>query len=137
LGGSFSVVYGSAGTGNIVYALRIRNRSTRPCFVSGLPQLRLLDRKGRPLPTNVRPAFRGRPAVRVVLRPGARARATARFSPDVPGPGEPVGQTVCEPLAYELRVVPRPGGGALVVPIRPPTAVCEHGRLELSEFSAA
>jgi len=138
LKGSFRVVYGSAGAGNIVYALRIQNRSTRTCFVSGLASLRLLDRLGRPLPTKVRPAFRGRlTAVRVVLRPGAGAKATARFSPDVPGPGEPVGHTVCEPKAYRLRVTAPPGGGTFVVPIAPPTPVCEHGRLELSAFSRA
>ena len=138
LTGSFRVVYGSAGAGNIVYALGIRNRSTHSCFVSGLAQLRLLGRTGRPLPTHVLPTLRGGlTAVRVVLRPGARARATARFSPDVPGPGEPVGHTVCEPKSYRLRVVPRPGGGTFVVPVEPPTAVCEHGRLELSAFSRA
>src|SRR5262249_42653789 len=64
-------------------------------------------------------------AVRVDLPPGARARATARFSPDVPGPGE---QTIgrCEPVAHTLRVAPG-GGGTLRAPIRQPTPVCEHG----------
>jgi hypothetical protein len=89
LSGSFSAIYGSAGAGNISYALRLRNSSARTCFVSGLAGLRLLGKDRKPLPTNVRPAFRaGLTAVRVVLRPGAHARATARFSPDVPGPGD-------------------------------------------------
>src|SRR5205823_10703384 len=104
LTGTFSVVPGSAGAGNIVYALRLANRSRQACFVSGLAGLRLLGRTGRLLPTHVQPAFRGAlTAVRVVLRPGARAKATARFSPDVPGPGEPTGKT-CEPTAYQVRV---------------------------------
>jgi hypothetical protein len=138
LTGSFSVVPGSAGAGNIVYRLRLRNRSTRTCFVSGLAGLRLLGKTGRPLPTKVTPAFRaGLTAVRVVLRPGRAARADARFSPDVPGPGEPMTRQTCEPKAYRVRVTPPPGGGTLVVPIVPPTPVCEHGGMSLKALSAA
>ncbi len=137
LDGTFKVVPGSAGAGNIVYALRLRNRSGRTCFVSGLAGLRLLDRAGHALPTKVEPAFRpGLTAVRVVLRPGRTARATARFSPDVPGPGEPVAGRRCEPTAYRVRVSPPPGGGTLVAPVSPPTPVCEHGFLSLSVLSA-
>jgi hypothetical protein len=136
LSGTFSVVRGSAGAGNIVYALRLRNRSPRTCFVSGLAGLRLLGRTGRALPTHVTAAFPGAlTAVIVRLRPGAAAKATARFSPDVPGPGE-TGR-VCEPTAYRVRVTPPPGGGTLVAPVVPPTPVCEHGRLQLSALSAA
>jgi hypothetical protein len=135
--GSFTAIYGSAGAGNISYALRLRNRSATTCFVSGLAGLRLLGRTGHPLPTHVQPAFRqGLTAPRVVLRPGHRANATARFSPDVPGPGEPVAKT-CEPKAYRARVTPPPGGGTLVVPIGPPTPVCEHGLMFLSALSPA
>jgi hypothetical protein len=137
LGGTFSAIYGSAGAGSISYALRLRNRSRQTCFVSGLAGLRLLGKTGRPLPTHVVPAFRGGlTAVRVVLRPGARAKATARFSPDIPGPGEP--QTAqCEPKAYKVRVTPPPGGGTLLAPVSPPTPVCEHGQLQLSALSRA
>ena len=137
LAGSFRVVYGSAGAGNIVYALRLRNRSWRTCFVSGLAGLRLLGKTGRALPTRVTPAFRpGLTAVRVVLRPGQVARADARFTPDVPGPGEPVGKQ-CEPTAYRVRVRPPPGGGTLVAPLSPPTPVCVHGRISLRALSRA
>jgi Domain of unknown function (DUF4232) len=137
LSGTFRVVPGSAGAGNIVYALRLRNRSSRTCFVSGLAGLRLLGRTGRPLPTHVTPAFRpGLTAVRVVLRPGHSARAEARFSPDVPGPGEPVNAHQCEPTAYRVRVTP-PGGGRLVAPVSPPTPVCEHGGMSLKALSPA
>jgi Domain of unknown function (DUF4232) len=135
LSGTFSVVPGSAGAGNIVYALRLRNRSPRTCFVSGPAALRLLGRTGRALPTHVTPAFPGAlTAVLVGLRPGAAARATARFSPDVPGPGE-TGR-VCEPTAYRLRVTPPPGGGTLVVRVAPPTPVCEHGTMQVSALRA-
>jgi hypothetical protein len=137
LTGTFSVAPGSAGAGSISYVLRLRNRSTEACFVSGLPQLRLVGKLGRPLPTKVIPANRGAlTAVRVVLLPGGYSAATARFSPDVPGVGEPVVGRQCEPTAYRARVSPPPGGGTLVVPITPPTPVCEHGRMLFSVLVA-
>ncbi|HEY8774697.1 MAG TPA: DUF4232 domain-containing protein [Gaiellaceae bacterium] len=136
LSGTFSVIPGSAGAGNIVYALKLRNRSTTTCFVSGLAGLRLLGKTGRALPTRVEPAFRpGLTAVRVVLRPGARAKATARFSPDVPGPNKPTTGRQCEPTAYRVRVTPPPGGGTLIAPVSPPTPVCSHGYMSLSALS--
>jgi hypothetical protein len=134
LGGSFAVVPGSAGAGNIVYRLTLKNRSSQACAVSGLPVVRLLGRIGRPLPTHVRAAFpAGLTAVIVRLAPGARAAATARFSPDVPGVGETTpGQ--CEPKAWWLRVI-APGGGTTKVAVSPPTPVCEHGQLQFSAYS--
>ena len=73
--------------------------------------------------------------MRVVLRPGDRAHAFARFSPDVPGQGEPVTAKQCEPTAFEVRVTPPPGGGTLVAPVSPPTPVCEHGGMSLTVLS--
>lgn len=137
LSGTFKVVPGSAGAGNILYTLRLRNHSTHSCFVSGLPGLRLFDRFGHALPTHVVAAHPGAlTAVRVVLAPGAYASATARFSPDVPGTGEPAAGRQCEPTAYRARVTPPPGGGTLIAHIRPPTPVCEHGRLVFSVLTA-
>jgi Protein of unknown function (DUF4232) len=133
----FRVVPGSAGAGNIVYVLQIRNRSTRACFVSGLPLPRLLDRAGRPLPTHVIAARPGElTAVRVVLRPGAYAAADGRFSPDVPGPGEPVAGRRCERTAYRIRLTPPPGSGTVTGRVVPPTPVCEHGGMQFSAFVA-
>jgi Protein of unknown function (DUF4232) len=131
--GLFYGVQGSAGAGQITYALRLRNRSTRPCFVSGLPRLQLLGRTGKLLPTRVWPAHPGAlAAIRVVLAPGKYAVATARFSPDVPGVGEQV-IGPCELKAFRARVWPPGGGkGSFVVPITPPTPVCEKGRLVFS-----
>jgi hypothetical protein len=96
----------------------------------------LLDASGHKLPTN--PTFAGRPgmltAVMVPLSPGSgTATLTARFSPDVPGPGEPVSGRQCERTSYKLRVSPS-AGGSVVVPISPPTPVCEHGGLQLTNF---
>lgn len=122
LTGTFTVLPGSAGAGSITYVLRLKNTSSADCFVSGIPGLTLLDRNGKPLPTHVAPAHPGAlTAVRVDLAPGGSAKATGRFSPDVPGPGEPP-MRACEPTAYKLRVEAL-GGGRLLAPVRPPRAV--------------
>jgi len=136
LAGRFAVVPNSAGAGNIVYRLRLVNRSSRTCDVTGLPAVRLLDRAGKPLPTHPVPARPGTAtAALVALAPGAAATADARFSPDVPGVGE--GTTgPCERTAYRLRVNAR-GGGSTVVAVTPPTPVCEHGQLQLSLYRRA
>ena len=127
LSGTFAAVPGSPGAGNIVYALRLRNTSSSACTVTGIPGVTLLDSRGRRLPTHPRPSQPGAlTAVLVTLAPGKTARATARFSPDVPGPGEPVTARRCEPVATTLLVRPN-GGGTVRAPIRPPTSVCEHG----------
>jgi hypothetical protein len=136
LTGKFAVVPNSEGAGNIVYRLTLRNRSSTACSVSGLPVARLLAKSGKQLPTHVIAAMRGAgTAALIKLAPGQAATATARFSPDVPGPGEPVSHT-CEPTAAKLRVTAR-GGGATVVPIAPPTPVCEHGQLQFALYSHA
>lgn len=136
MSGLFYVVPGSAGAGQITYALRLRNRSARACFVSGLPRLQLLGRTGKLLPTHVWPAHPGAlAAIRVLLAPGKYAVATARFSPDVPGAGEQVSGP-CEPKAFRARVWPPGGGsGSFVVRLAPPTPVCEKGRLVFSAVS--
>ncbi len=135
LGGSFKVVRGSAGAGQITYALRLTNSSSAACWVSGIPQLRLLGAKGGALPTTVSATHPGQAtAARIVLRPGRSARADARFSPDVPGPGEQTTKA-CEPTAHRLRVTIR--GGTVTVPVSPPTPVCEHGALSMSLLRAA
>src|ERR1051325_10860323 len=77
LQGTFKVAPGSAGAGNIVYALVLKNVSTSECDVTGLPQGRLLNKAGKPLPTHVRAAFPGAlSAVLVRLAPGKPTRAT-------------------------------------------------------------
>lgn len=101
--------------------------------MTGLPSVRLLGRANRALPTHVIAAFpEALTAVLVRLAPGRSAQATTRFSPDVPGVGEG-GRPRCEPVAYRLRVL-APGGGSTVAAIRPPTSVCEHGRLQFRAY---
>jgi hypothetical protein len=127
-----SVITGSQGAGQTGYALVLRNRSAAACAVSGVPALRLLGAAGKPLPSNVVSAQRGVTYVLVVLRAGGVARSRVRFSPDIPGPGEP--QTrACEPTVHKVRVtLASPGHGSLLAPVVPPTPVCEHGRMVVS-----
>lgn len=134
--GNFSVVRSSAGAGNITYALELINRSTRSCALTGLPHLQLRGAGRLLLPTHVvRATPSSGAAKRVVLRPGSPAWASARFSPDVPGTGEPVTGS-CEPIARMLRVLGPSPSSPVVVPVRPPTPVCEHGTMQVSDFSS-
>ena len=121
LSGTFSVVPVSAGAGNIVYALQVHNGGLKSCVLPGLPKVQLLDAKGKALPTRV-VWDRRRPVRKLVLLPHRTATATARFSPDVP-PG-------CGRGAVELRML----SPALTARIRPPTRVCQGGRLQFSSF---
>src|SRR4051794_26316527 len=133
LKGSFAAVPGSAGAGNIVYKLVLKNTSAAPCTLTGLPQGTLLGRKHNPLPTHVRPANQGAlAAVLVTLAPGASTFATARFSPDVPGTGDSTPGR-CQPVSYWFRVRAQ-GGGTTTVPVKPPTSVCERGTLSFTAY---
>jgi hypothetical protein len=135
LSGSFSAIRGSAGAGNISYRLALKNVSGMQCSVTGLPQGRLLGKGGKPLPTHVTAAFPGAlTAILVRLTPGQKAYATARFSPDVPGIGEPAAGKRCEPASWFFRVVGQ-SGGTTKVKVAPPTSVCEHGQLQFSAYS--
>jgi hypothetical protein len=136
LKGVFAAVAGSAGAGNISYRLTVKNVSSSTCTLTGLPQGTLLGRKHNPLPTHITAAHPQQLlAVLVTLEPGQSARADARFSPDVPGPGEPVAGRRCEPVAYWLRVR-GPGGKVTLAPIEPRTSVCEHGSLRFDAYAA-
>jgi hypothetical protein len=133
ISGSFSLVPGSAGAGNVVYALRLHNKSTSACLLSRLPRLRLLATAGsspKPLPTKIATDPRIEPKP-FLLGPGRTATAQARFSPDVPGPGETVSKR-CEPVAHYASVVV--AGTTFVVRVSPPTSVCEHGLLVFTPY---
>jgi hypothetical protein len=136
LNGSFRIVDGSAGAGGITYTPALRNVSRITCFVTGIPGVVLLGKNGTALPTHQRPAHPGAlSAVLVKLAPGKTASATARFTPDVPGPSEQH-PGACEPTAYKLRVTPN-GGHSVVVLIVPPTPVCVHGSMSFTVLTAA
>jgi uncharacterized protein DUF4232 len=135
MSGTFSLVPGSAGAGQVVYRLRVRNDSPVACFVSGFPKVQLLGQGGAELPTNETPDQPGtQTAERVVLAPNAAATADVRFSPDVPGTGDQTGAQ-CQPKATMLRVAL--GGAPLDVPVSPATPVCERGTLQYRVFTAA
>lgn len=133
LSASFDVVPGSAGAGQVEYVLTVQNTSQTHCFVSGLPQVKLLGADGSPLPTHP-VAAQQTPAPKVELGPGDSARAQVRLSPDVSGTGDaPSGP--CQPKAQTLQVTPN-GGGTTMGPVTPPTSVCEQGTLELEAYSS-
>lgn len=134
MSGTFTVIPGSAGAGQIGYRLRVTNASPVACYVSGLPNAQLLGSSGNDLPTNVVAAQPGQPAAaKIVLQPNDAATADARFSPDVPGGSEPTDKT-CEPKSFTLRLAF--GGAPLDVKVDPPTPVCERGTLQFDVFSA-
>jgi len=137
LSGTFKHLPGSEGAGSVSYRLTLLNAARSACFVTGIPGLVLLDKQGKALPTHVHAASPGTAtAAKVELAPGSAATADARFSPDVPGPGEQHSGP-CEKTAYSLTVSPTPGRGSLRAPISPPTAVCEKGGMSLSLLRAA
>jgi hypothetical protein len=110
------------------YSLRVHNPTGAHCLVGKHPRLRLLGENGEDLPTDiVKVGERGS----VVIPPGGTASARLRFSADVPGPGEPT-QGPCEPKATEIRVF---GPAGRIGPVRPPTSVCDHGKIEESVLS--
>lgn len=132
LTGTFSVLAGSAGAGNIVYTLRLTNASQDSCFLSGLPQVQLLDAGGNELPTKAT-LVPDSTAAKAIVAPGASATSQARFSPDVNGVGE--SGNPCQPKASTLRVTV--GNGTVPVKIDPPTSVCSHGLLQMTNYTTA
>lgn len=131
--GTFAVVPGSAGAGNVVYALRLHNKGAASCLLSRLPELRLLAAAGakpKQLATKIVADPRFEPRT-FLLRPGKTATAQARFSPDVPGPGETTPGR-CEPVAHYASVVV--AGAKVVLRVSPPTSVCEHGSMTFTPY---
>jgi hypothetical protein len=134
LSGTFVLVPGSAGAGQIEYALTLTNTSHTACYVRGVPKATLLNASAAALPTHVTPAGGGAPT-RVMLEAGASAVAHARFSPDVPGPGDSQSGE-CQPQAHTLQVSPN-GGGVTDAAIKPSTSVCERGTLNFEALGYA
>ena len=96
-----SVIPDSRGAGNVEYRLTIRYHGPSVCTVSSHPQLRLIGAGGERLPTHVKEEG---PRGIAVIRLGEAVSAKLRFSPDIPGPGEPA-HGPCEPLAHEVSVM--------------------------------
>jgi hypothetical protein len=132
LTGTFALVPGSAGAGQIAYALTVKNTSHGRCSVRGAPRALLLGVSGAALPTRVTASGGAR---QIVLEPGASAVADARFSPDIAGNGDSQ-SGACQPEAHTLQVTTS-GGGVFDAPIRPPTSVCQQGSLDFEAFGYA
>jgi hypothetical protein len=132
LSATFVVVPNSAGAGQIAYTLLVKNSSSSPCSVRGIPKGTLLGATGTSLPTHIKAAGgAGKP---VVLPPGASATAQARFSPDVAGQGDSQ-SGACQPQAHTFQLTA--GGGVTEAAIKPPTSVCEQGTLNFEAFGYA
>ena len=133
LAGTFALIPGSAGAGQIAYALTVKNSSQSACSVRGIPAATLLGASGTALPTHIRPAGGGKRPI--TLPPGASAVAQARFSPDVPGDGDSQ-SGACQPVAHTLQLTAG-DGGVTEIPIKPPTSVCQRGTLTFEAFTYA
>jgi hypothetical protein len=124
-----TVIRGSAGAGHIGYKLTLKNSGRHSCSIGNHPGLKLLNAKGRGLPTHVTKFGKQRT---VTIKPGHSAGAKLRFSPDVNGPGEH-GRT-CEPAAHKVRVF-LTASKSVVGPVTPATSVCEHGAIQEQALS--
>jgi len=132
LAATFAEIPHSSGAGQIAYALAVKNTSSSPCSLQGIPQGMLLGATGTPLPTHIKPA--GSRGKLIVLPPGASALAQARFSPDVAGQGDSQSGS-CQPQAHTFQLTA--AGGVTEAPIKPPTSVCQQGTLNFEAFGYA
>jgi hypothetical protein len=124
-----TLIKGSFGAGNVSYRLTLGNSGSGFCTGSTTPGLHLHGRNGAGLPTNVK--YSGR-STRLTIGRGAdvlSASEKLRFSPDIPGPGEPT-RGACEPKAFKIHV--NFGSASAVGAVSPPTSVCEHGTMRSS-----
>ncbi len=125
--GRMKVIRGSAGAGHISYSLRITNNGHTTCALRNHVALRLLKANGSPLPTHNVNVDASETST---IAPGRSLGAELRFSPDIPGGGEPQ-HGACEPAAHKVRVrLLAPGGGSLIAPVSPATSVCDHGSIQ-------
>jgi hypothetical protein len=127
LSATMTHIFGSEGAGSTGYRLNLKNHGRHRCRLGNHPGLELLGANGKGLSTHVK-AF-GQ-AGTVTIRAGHTAKARLRFSPDIPGPGEPA-KGPCEPKAHSVKVfLKAPARGSLLGPVEPPTSVCEHGSIQ-------
>ena len=120
-------IKGSAGAGSISYRLSLTNTGSKACRLGNYARLQLEKADGKDLPTHVHQV--GTPAT-ITVAAGATASAPLRFSPDIPGPGEPK-HGPCEPRASLVVVtLLYPSSGSTVAQVRPKTSVCSHGSIQ-------
>ena len=130
--GIWKVIPDSQGAGHVAADLAFQNTSGHTCTVTGYPGVSLLASNDHPLPTNVlKDTSVAVTTIRVA--PGAWVHSEMRYSPNIPGPGEPQnGQ--CEPTAvHSLALLPGDSSWAHVT-LDNPTTVCEKGELQVKPF---
>jgi hypothetical protein len=127
LTGTFQVLQGSAGAGNIVYTLKVTNASQGACTVTGIPGVAFLDASGKAMPSKISPNGAGT-AVLVTLQPGDSATSTVRFSPDV----DPCDTGTATTLRVTLH-----DNSTFDTKIDPATKLCGGGSLQPTPFSGA
>jgi hypothetical protein len=130
--GTWKVVPDSQGAGHVAADLAFQNTSSHPCTIAGFPGVSLLASNDHPLPTNVQKDT-SLAVTTIKVAPGAWVHAEMRYSPNVPGPGEPQsGQ--CEPTAVHALAL-LPGDSAWThITLGNPTTVCEKGELQAKPF---
>ena len=130
--GSWRVVPDSQGAGHVAADLAFQNTSGHTCTVAGFPGVSLLASNDHPLPTNVLKDT-SVAVTTIKVAPGAWVHSEMRYSPNIPGPGEPqTGQ--CEPTTVHALAL-LPGDSAWThVTLDHPTTVCEKGELQAKPF---
>ncbi|GAA2065630.1 hypothetical protein GCM10009839_91630 [Catenulispora yoronensis] len=132
-GGTWTLVPNSEGTGHVAADIALRNTSGHACTVTGFPGVSLLASDEHPLPTTV-VRFPAAPAA-VTVAPGGWIHSEVRYSPNIPGDGEPA-TGECEPkTVHALAQLPGDTKWAKIT-LAAPTTVCEKGSLEAKPFVA-
>ncbi|MEY9929938.1 hypothetical protein ABH926_004580 [Catenulispora sp. GP43] len=130
--GTWRTVPDSQGAGHVAADIAFQNTSSHTCTVAGFPGISLLASNDHSLPTNVL-KDNSVAVTTISVAPGAWVHAEMRYSPNIPGPGEPQnGQ--CEPMTVHA-VAQLPGDSAWSrVTLDNPTTVCEKGELQVKPF---
>lgn len=126
LTGTFAVLPGSAGAGNIVYTLHVTNASQHACTVAGVPSVTFLDAHGAVMDQHTNPEGPAGPVVS--LQPGGSASAQVRFSPDV---------APCDPGTATTLRVQMPDRSTFDVELDPATKLCGAGSVQPSSYTTA
>lgn len=130
--GIWHVIPDSQGAGHVAADIAFQNTSGHSCTVTGFPGVSLLASNDHPLPTNVL-KDNSAAITTVKVAPGAWVHSEMRYSPNVPGPGEPEsGQ--CEPTTvHALALLPGDSKWTHVT-LDNPTTVCEKGEVQAKPF---
>lgn len=126
LTGTFRVIEGSEGAGNIVYTLRATNASQAACTVSGFPTIHFLTSGGTAMPS--KQGNSDAHVAVVTLQPGDTATSQVRFSPGV----DPCDSGTAVTIRTTL-----PDGTTFDTKIDPATKLCGAGSLQPSPWAGA